>query len=151
LEEGVSVTKNARATVSALPIGLIAVAGVATACGGGAAPGPTSPSPPSVSQPAGAVTATLSDFRIALSSQNFRPGAYTFHAVNAGHTVHSLEINGPGVADKTLPSTLNPGQSGDVGVSLQPGNYEIYCPVDGHKDAGMDVTITVPSGSTGSY
>ncbi|MFD2420355.1 hypothetical protein [Amycolatopsis pigmentata] len=147
-----SITKIARAAVGALPIGVIAVAGVATACGGGGAPGPTSPSPPSVNQPAGTVvTATLSDFRIALSSQNFRPGAYTFHAVNAGHTVHSLEINGPGVDDKTLSGTLDPGQSGDVGVSLQPGNYEIYCPVDGHKDAGMDVTITVPSGSTGSY
>jgi uncharacterized cupredoxin-like copper-binding protein len=148
----VSVTKTARAAVGALPIGLIAVAGVAAACGSGGAPGPTSQSPPSASQPAGTpVTATLSDFRIALSTQDFRPGAYTFHAVNAGHTVHSLEINGPGVADKALSGTLNPGQSGDVAVTLQPGNYEIYCPVDGHKDAGMDVMIAIPSGGTGSY
>lgn len=96
------------------------------------------------------MTATLSDFHIALSAQNFSPGAYTFHAVNAGHTVHSLTINGPGGASRTLPASLNPGQSGDVAVTLRPGNYDVFCPVDAHKDAGMDVMITV-IGGTGAY
>jgi hypothetical protein len=48
-------------------------------------------------------------------------------------------------------------------VTLQPGRYEIHCPVDGHKTMGMDTHFTVggagesassapePGGSTGGY
>jgi hypothetical protein len=48
-------------------------------------------------------------------------------------------------------------------VTLQPGRYEIHCPVDGHKTMGMDTHFTVggaggagssapePGGSTGVY
>ncbi|MEU6641883.1 hypothetical protein ABZ863_04970 [Saccharomonospora sp. NPDC046836] len=135
-----------------LPAGLVLVAGLAAACGGGAyQPGPPSqiPSPPAMtshapSPPAATpVTATLTDLHIALSTPTFTPGVHTFHAVNNDDEVHSLEINGPGVSSQALPSALNPGQSGDLTVTLQPGTYEIYCPVDGHKAAGMDLTITV--------
>ncbi|MFF4596324.1 hypothetical protein [Amycolatopsis sp. NPDC001319] len=133
-----------------LPFGLVMTAALATACGGGGSPGPVStisrpPSAPhSATAPVGTtVTATLTDFHIALSTQNLHPGTYTIHAVNAGQTAHSLEIDGPGVSDQTLPSALNTGQSGDLTVTLQPGSYEIYCPVDAHKEAGMDLKLTV--------
>jgi uncharacterized cupredoxin-like copper-binding protein len=28
-------------------------------------------------------------------------------------------------------------------VTLKPGEYEYYCPVDGHKAGGMEGTLTV--------
>ena len=28
-------------------------------------------------------------------------------------------------------------------MTLEPGEYEFYCAVDGHKDAGMEGTLTV--------
>jgi uncharacterized cupredoxin-like copper-binding protein len=28
-------------------------------------------------------------------------------------------------------------------VTLQKGTYEVYCPVDGHKERGMQTKITV--------
>lgn len=35
------------------------------------------------------------------------------------------------------------GQSGSLTVDLQPGTYQIWCPVGDHKGKGMDTTITV--------
>ena len=31
----------------------------------------------------------------------------------------------------------------DLTVTLQDGTYELYCSVPGHKQAGMDTSITV--------
>ncbi len=57
-------------------------------------------------------------------------------------TTHALEIDGPGVSDKAS-DTVSPGSSTSLTVTLRKGSYELYCPVDGHKDLGMDTTITV--------
>lgn len=130
--------------------GLALLTGVTAACGGGTSPSSTSPpvatSPPAQSSPgqaAGArITATLTDFHIALSQQHLTPGTYTFVAVNSGHTTHALAIDGPGVAEQQT-QDLQPGQSATMTVTLQPGSYDVDCPVDGHKQLGMDTTVTV--------
>ncbi len=77
-----------------------------------------------------------------------KPGTYTFKAVNSGSTTHALEIEGKGVEEET--EDIGPGQSAELKVSLKPGKYEIYCPVDGHKEQGMEGTVTVQQGSGGS-
>lgn len=97
------------------------------------------------------VTAELSDFRIKLSTEKFQPGPYTFTAKNTGSHDHALEIEGPGGENRS--KTLEPGQSTTLTVTLKSGSYEVYCPVDGHKDRGMKTDITVggapaPSGTT---
>jgi plastocyanin len=90
------------------------------------------------------VTATETDFKIALSQQTFSPGSYTFKATNAGKVPHALTIVGPGVSSMST-SNVSPGQSASLTVTLQSGSYEIYCPVDSHKSLGMDLHITVGS------
>ncbi len=64
------------------------------------------------------------------------PGAF-------GCAVHSLEIDGPGVSDQRISGVAPAGQSSTLTVTLQPGSYEIYCPVANHKAMGMDTHITV--------
>ncbi len=54
---------------------------------------------------------------------------------------HAVEVEGNGVEEET--KTIQPGQKASVTVDLKPGTYEYYCPVDGHKDAGMEGTLTV--------
>ncbi|MDO0917320.1 copper-binding protein [Streptomyces sp. DT2A-34] len=87
------------------------------------------------------VTAELSDFRIKLSTEKFQPGEYTFTAKNTGSHDHALEIEGPGGENRS--KTLEPGRSTTLTVTLKSGSYEVYCPVDGHKDLGMKTDITV--------
>jgi plastocyanin len=89
------------------------------------------------------VTATETEFHIALSTTTFSPGQYTFTAVDKGKLQHNLVINGPGVSDEKTQGLLAPGQSGSVSVTLKAGTYDIFCGVPGHKAEGMDVHITV--------
>jgi plastocyanin len=82
-----------------------------------------------------------------------KPGTYAFKADDDGSTQHSLEIEGEGVksegggdegGEAQLEQALNPGQSGVLMVSFRkPGTYEMYCPVDGHKQMGMKGEVVV--------
>jgi plastocyanin len=94
------------------------------------------------------VTVTDTDFHQAFSTMSFTPGTWTFDTVNAGKTIHSLEIDGPGVHEST--PSIQPGKSALLTVSLQAGQYDVFCPVPGHKALGMDNEITVGSGGTAS-
>jgi uncharacterized cupredoxin-like copper-binding protein len=70
-----------------------------------------------------------------------KPGTYTFEATNNGQTEHALEIDGNGVEEET--ETLAPGAKGTITVELKMGEYEMYCPIDSHRDRGMDGSIDV--------
>jgi plastocyanin len=94
------------------------------------------------------VDVALSEFALEPASFSLEPGSYTFHVVNDGSTVHALEIEGPSGEVET--GDLQPGESADLDVDLsEPGEYEIYCPVDDHKGMGMEGTITVGAGGGG--
>jgi uncharacterized cupredoxin-like copper-binding protein len=88
------------------------------------------------------VTATETDFKIALSSTSLSAGTYTFKAVNSSPDTHALEINGPGVGDKST-TDIAPSSSATLTVTLTRGSYEIWCPVANHKAMGMDIHLTV--------
>lgn len=124
-----------------LVAGALAVAALA-GCGGNMS-GATGTQPSKV-------TATESEFKIQLSRQSFSPGSYSFVAVNSGKLPHSLEINGPGLSNQRIGGTIAPGQSKTLTVTLQKGTYDVFCPVPGHKQQGMDVQMTVGGASGGS-
>jgi uncharacterized cupredoxin-like copper-binding protein len=86
------------------------------------------------------------DFHLALSTQVFHGGKYTFVAVNKGKIAHSLEITGPGMKPTQLGHLLNPGQSSSLSLTLRPGRYDIFCPVPGHRAAGQEARIVVRAG-----
>jgi uncharacterized cupredoxin-like copper-binding protein len=54
---------------------------------------------------------------------------------------HAVAVEGHGI-DKDG-KTAQPGGTSKVTVTLKKGTYEFYCPVDGHKAAGMKGKITV--------
>jgi plastocyanin len=77
-----------------------------------------------------------------------KPGTYVFKAVNSGDTVHALEVEGEGIEEET--EEIEPGQSAELKVKLKAGTYELYCPVDGHAEEGMEGKLTVKEGSGGA-
>jgi uncharacterized cupredoxin-like copper-binding protein len=113
------------------------------ACGGGSSSGGTSSGAPAPAAPAGnTITATETDFHIAMSKSSIPAGTYTIRAVNSGQTTHALEINGPGVSNKAT-AGISPSSTAMLTVKLTKGSYEIWCPVANHKAMGMDTHITV--------
>jgi uncharacterized cupredoxin-like copper-binding protein len=135
--------------MAAILVLILALAGCGGSSGGGTSTATTTTPPASTPSGGGGggsgktVDVTLADFSITLAGGNsLTPGAYTFHVTNNGATDHNLTINGPGVSDQATP-TFGGGESKDLTVTLQNGTYEFFCSVPGHKEAGMDVNVTV--------
>ena len=95
------------------------------------------------------VTVHETEFKLTPSAISLaKPGTYVFKGVNDGTVTHALAVEGNGVDENS--ADISAGSSGTLKVTLpKAGNYEIYCPVDGHKNQGMKGKITV-GGSTGS-
>jgi uncharacterized cupredoxin-like copper-binding protein len=125
-------------------VGALAIAG----CGGGSDSSSTSTSTETGASGAtggGASTVDVSetDFKLTPSDPTVNAGKVTINASNDGQTTHSIEVEGPN-GDQELESDLAPGESGTLTVDLpKPGKYEFYCPVDNHKQMGMEGEITV--------
>ena len=75
------------------------------------------------------------------SSLSAKAGKVTVTMDNPSSTPHALNIEGNGIEEKGT-KTLTQGKA-SVTVNLKAGKYEFYCPVDGHRQAGMEGTLTV--------
>lgn len=142
----------------------LALIAAAAACGGDAdepeaaagdtavlvtpAPGPETPV--AAAQEAGAtdertVSATLTEWAVQLSRDTVPAGEVTFRVANAGTMEHALEVEGQGIEEET--AHIQPGQSATLTVNLQPGTYEVYCPVvteaGNHQELGMTTQLVV--------
>ena len=69
-----------------------------------------------------------------------KPGKVTVVMDNESSVPHAVEVEGKGVEEETKTVT---GGTADVTVDVKAGKYEFYCPVDGHRQAGMEGTLTV--------
>jgi plastocyanin len=70
-----------------------------------------------------------------------KAGTVTLALANPSTFPHGIAIEGKGV-DKDGKVVGNGGTS-TVTVKLKPGTYTYYCPVPGHRAAGMQGTLTV--------
>ena len=70
-----------------------------------------------------------------------KAGKVTVDLTNPAPVPHAIAIEGNGV-DKDGPTVTTGGHS-TVTLTLKPGTYSFYCPVPGHKAAGMTGTLKV--------
>jgi plastocyanin len=75
------------------------------------------------------------------SSLTAKAGKVTITLDNPSSIPHAVEIEGHGVEEES--GTIGEGETTEVTATVKPGEYEYYCPVDGHKAAGMTGTLTV--------
>jgi heme/copper-type cytochrome/quinol oxidase subunit 2 len=57
---------------------------------------------------------------------------------NGGVTPHNFSIDALGIS-----VDVQPGDQAVVLINAEPGDYEFYCNVPGHKEGGMVGTLTV--------
>ena len=117
---------------------LVAIVLTLAACGGGGDGGGTEPT--TSAPPAGeTLSVTATEFA-------FDPNALTASAdtdvtislTDAGTVEHDFTIDEAGVK-----IAVKPGETGSATVNLSAGTYTFYCAVPGHREAGMEGTLTV--------
>jgi plastocyanin len=97
----------------------------------------------------GSVELTATDFKFDPSTVELaKSGEMTFTLVNDGQSTHALEIEGQGIEEET--DEIDGGATAELTVDLEPGEYEFYCPVDDHREKGMEGTLTVGGAAGGS-
>jgi uncharacterized cupredoxin-like copper-binding protein len=137
---------------------LIGTAGLAAvalaACGSSSStsststPAATTPAAPATSS----ATATTTDHLSADPSGALKFNVKTLHAKAGKVTLvmanpsssgvpHGISVEGHGVDQDG--AVVNAGGTSMVSVTLKPGTYSFYCPVPGHKAAGMEGTLVV--------
>jgi plastocyanin len=70
-----------------------------------------------------------------------KAGKVTLSMSNPSGIPHAIAVEGKGV--DVDGKTVMKGGTSTATAKLKPGTYEFYCPVDGHKAAGMKGTLTV--------
>jgi plastocyanin len=70
-----------------------------------------------------------------------KPGQVTIKMDNPSAVDHAVSILGNGVSSNG--NTVNKGGVSTVTADLPAGRYDFYCPVDGHKQAGMSGRLIV--------
>jgi plastocyanin len=67
-------------------------------------------------------------------------GEVTIELTNDSGIPHNVEVEGNGVEE--VSDTITEGST-SLTLTLEPGEYEFYCAVPGHREGGMEGTLTV--------
>jgi uncharacterized cupredoxin-like copper-binding protein len=112
---------------------------------------PASSSAPAATTPATApasaggqtlhVSADPSKLAFNTTTLTAKAGKVTIVMANPAAISHGISVQGNGV-DKDGP-VVGMGATSTITATLKPGKYTFYCPVPGHRTAGMMGTLTV--------
>jgi plastocyanin len=114
-------------------------------------PAPESPPPPPAGEPApppaAAQETTLENpadpgqLRFSKDTLEAPAGTITLVMENPSPLEHNIAVRGEGVDERG--EVVGQNEESTVTVDLEAGEYEFYCSVPGHDEAGMNGTLTV--------
>ena len=112
---------------------LAAVAAVALLCSGAstAAPAPAR------------VQVVAKEFYFVLSRHSVIAGPAIVELVNFGEDPHDLKLQRIGGTRISAIPQLQPGAHRELGLTLQPGRYRLWCGIANHRKLGMNAVLTV--------
>ena len=87
------------------------------------------------------LSADKTKLKFNVSQLSAKAGSVTLVMSNPSSLPHAIAVQGKGLDKKG--KTVNKGGKSTVTVSLKKGTYTFYCPVDGHKAAGMQGKLVV--------
>lgn len=87
------------------------------------------------------VAADTSALKFDKTTLEAKAGKVTITMDNPSDIPHAVAIEGNGV--DVDGKTVGKGEKSIASADLKPGSYEFYCPVPGHKAAGMEGKLTV--------
>jgi uncharacterized cupredoxin-like copper-binding protein len=104
--------------------------------------GTLTPAATEPSQPADAATeVSLTEYQIEMPT-SLSAGAQAFSVTNNGAIGHNFEVEGQGI-EEAFETDLSAGETRTMQLNLEPGTYEVYCPVGNHREQGMEIQLTV--------
>jgi plastocyanin len=74
---------------------------------------------------------------------NAPAGPLLISSTNKSSTPHDIAVEGPGLPEKGGPVVSNGGVSKVPSITFKPGKYTYFCTVPGHRQAGMQGTLTI--------
>lgn len=89
----------------------------------------------------GTVPIALQDFRLEPDHLTIKAGGITFVLKNEGRYTHDFRVEGQGIDEKA--PKVGQGRTFEWKITLQPGSYQISCPISNHADRGMNGTLEV--------
>ena len=126
---------------------IAAIAALALAgCGGGDEKPASSSSGSSSSSSSGGENLTISAdpggaLKFDKTELSAKAGKVTITMDNPSDVPHAVEIEGNGVEEAG--KTVGKGEKSVATADLKAGSYDFYCPVPGHRAAGMEGKLTV--------
>jgi plastocyanin len=81
------------------------------------------------------------ELRFDQQSLEAQAGRVTIEMENPSPIPHNVSIEGDGLDEEG--ETVDEGGTSEVTAELEPGEYTFYCSVAGHREAGMEGTLTV--------
>ena len=90
----------------------------------------------------GTIDVSLTEYKVNFPSGAIsKLGVHTLNVKNDGKITHALEAEGPDGEVET--EDLAPGDTAQLKVDFQDGDYELYCPIGDHRDRGMTTDVLV--------
>jgi uncharacterized cupredoxin-like copper-binding protein len=140
---------------SLVAVGAAALATAVAGCGGGGSksnsgttPAGAQPQPgaPATSSAGGGHTLRIKadpsgQLKFNVSALQASAGKVRIVMANPSQLSHSVAIEGNGV--NAAGQVVGPGGTSTVSANLKPGTYTFFCTVPGHRQAGMQGTLTV--------
>lgn len=99
---------------------------------------------PKVKGPGGTVQLAAASTAIAYEQKSLasKPGKVTIDFTNPSALEHDVAIEGPEGEELAVSEVISEGKT-SVSAELGPGNYTFFCTIPGHREAGMEGTLTV--------